>query len=133
MLNEKFLQSIADELPDDLDDDEAREVHALLKERVTALQRRRQQAAEEHGLMINMDSPGFVAVRLNLLLNHGLGINTVERFRYELDWIKVYGANIEDELNRFLRMKKAQTLHMPDGSMRAVQPDENGGGGHVVG
>jgi len=125
MLDEVFLRDIPDVL--ESDDSDLLLLHAKLYGAVSNLQRRKQQALDKYQVIIPIDEY-MVNVRLNLLIQHGLGIDTMQRFQYELDWIKIYAESLEKGLNEAAMQKRDLKLHLPDGRTRRVRSEEDGNG-----
>lgn len=118
MKDEKFMRDIPDVLEGEYDEDTIK-LHSQLKLRVGDLQRRRQQVFEKDGLLLPTD--GMEKVRLNLLIQHGLGIDTPARLAFELAWVEVYGENIEHALSERQQQMRDQHLFLPDGQVKRVR------------
>lgn len=117
-MDERFMQDIPDELDESseimLDDEQVvslKELHSRLKMKLEEMSRRRQRLFDQRGVVLKPE--GFTDVRLQLLVKHGLGCDTLMRFHFELEWIEVLMQNMETADSAALAEKKRQSLIIP--------------------
>ena len=134
MLDERYTQSIPDELPDGILDEgnpeqrelweQIRSLHQQLRLEISTNQRRRQQLFDEHEVLLRRDNEHVV--RLNLLIDQFIGRLSPERFEFELQWQKVIAASLEDAFSQVVEQKREQRnskeLHLPGGKLHVVKP-----------
>lgn len=133
MLNERWTQSIPDELPDDVWDDsthddvvEITKLHSQLRLTIATNQSRRKEAVEKYGVVLDVGTE--MRVRLNLLTDMFIGVLSPERLHFEARWQEIVKDSLEmgiAEAQEHERKKKREkTLHLPGGRAHKVDTGE---------
>ena len=136
MLGERWSQGVPDEVPEDLllDDDgydtQEATLHRQLKLKIQTNRERQKEALEKYGVVL--DPSNEVRARLNLLTDMFIGTLSVERLNFELQWQKMISESVEEGIagaqERMRVARRSKDLHLPNGRVHKVGPDDSGDG-----